>query len=162
MSEGPPDPPIAPPGGPYVTAACLCERVLQEADGVASLIRVVDRIINSAIGPAAPDEMPPTAVNLTAAIMLKSGSARGRHSLRLTLEAPSGQQVGPEVVLPVHLEGEERGVNFFVGLNFQAEHEGLYWFNVLFGTQNVLLTRIPLRIIYQPQRVTASSTDPDD
>jgi hypothetical protein len=116
------------------------------------LIRVVDRIISSAVGPEAPDDMPPVGVNLTAVIVLKSGEARGRHSISLTLEAPSGQQVGDEVVLPVLLEGEDRGVNLVVNMNFQAEQEGLYWFNVLFGTQNVLLSRVPLRLVYQPQR----------
>lgn len=158
MSTGAVIPASAPPGGPFIAAAAFCERVLQEADGVPSLIRVVDRIVHATVGPEAPDEMPPVPVSLTAAIMLKSGQARGRHSVRLTMEAPSGQEVGPEAVLPVLLEGEERGVNLFVGLNFQAEQEGLYWFNVFFGTQNVLLTRIPLRIVYQPQRLTASST----
>ena len=29
--------------GPYIQVAAFCERVLQEADGVVSLIRIVDR-----------------------------------------------------------------------------------------------------------------------
>jgi Family of unknown function (DUF6941) len=101
--------------------------------------------------------MPPFPVNLTAVLALKSGSARGRHSIRLTAEAPSGEQLPQEVTLPVLLEGEERGVNVVLNLGFQAEHEGLYWFNVYFGTQDVLLTRIPLRVIYQPQQLGAST-----
>ena len=33
-----------PEGGPYWATAVLCEKVLEEKDGVQSLIRVVDRI----------------------------------------------------------------------------------------------------------------------
>ena len=101
--------------------------------------------------------MPPFPVNLTVVIVLKSGSARGRHSIRLTVEAPSGEQLPQEASMPVLLEGEERGVNLLLNLGFQAELEGLYWFNVHFGTQDVLLTRIPLRVVYQPQRLGASA-----
>jgi uncharacterized protein DUF6941 len=166
VSETPPgssaSPPEAPPGGPYLQTAVLCEKVLHEQDGVLSLIRVVDRIVSSAVGPEPPAEMPPVAVNLTAVILLKSGSARGRHQVRIVLEAPSGQDVGPEVHLPVLLEGEDRGVNLVVNLGFQAEDEGLYWFNVYFGDQGMLLTRIPLRIVYQPQRVGTAPSGPDE
>jgi hypothetical protein len=62
-----------------------------------------------------------------------------------------------EAALPVLLEGEERGVNLLLGVAFQAEQEGLYWFNVFFGDREVLLTRVPLRIVYQPQRLGAST-----
>jgi hypothetical protein len=151
-------PPEAPPGGPYLSAALLCEKVLREGDGVLSIIRIVDRLIQSAVvGPDEPEEMPPFPVNLTVVLVLKSGSARGRHSVRVTVEAPSGELMPQEASLPVLLEGEERGVNLLLNLGFMAEHEGLYWFNVYFGTQDVLLTRIPLRVIYQPQRLGASA-----
>ena len=160
-------PPEAPSRGPYLQAAALCEKVLQEQDGVLSLIRVVDRIIHSAIGPGAPDEMPPVPVNLTAVILLKSGEARGRYEARIQLEAPSGQEIGDPVSLPVLLEGEERGVNLIVAIGFQAEQEGLYWFNVRFvdprvPDQQVLLTRMPLRIVYQPQRVGRTPSEPGE
>lgn len=158
MSDPLASPPPAPPGGPYVTAAVLCERVLTEQDGVLSFVRIVDRVTHAAIGPSVAEVMPPVPVNLTAAILLKSGQARGRYTVKLTLEAPSGLDVGETVELPVLLEGEDRGVNLLVSLGFQAEQEGLYWFNVRFGEHDVLLTRMPLRIIYQPQRVGGQPT----
>lgn len=160
MAAREPTPALAPPRGPFLAAAVLCERVLTEQDGVLSLIRIVDRITQTAVGPETPDEMPAFPVNLTAVIVLKSGSARGRHSVRITLEAPSGQEIGQEVILPVLLEGEDRGVNLVVNLGFQAEHEGIYWVNVHFGSQKHLLTRVPLRVVYQPQRLGAASTGP--
>jgi hypothetical protein len=101
--------------------------------------------------------MPPLPVNITLLVVLKAGSARGRHQVRITMEAPSGEQMPQEATLPVLLEGEERGVNLVLNLGFQAEQEGLYWFDVHFGDQNVLLTRVPLRIVYQPQRFGVST-----
>jgi hypothetical protein len=42
-----------------------------------------------------------------------------------------------------------------VRVDFVADVEGLYWIDVLF--EGELLTRMPLRVLYQPQR-RASST----
>lgn len=155
-------PPEAPPTGPYLQAALLCEKVLNERDGVLSFIRVVDRIMISAVGPDVPAEMPPTAVNLTMVIVLKSGEARGSHPVRISFEAPSGQQFGDHQV-PVLLEGDaDRGHNMLINLAFQAEQQGVYWFNVYFGDNDVLLTRTPLRIVYQPQRLGSGPRSPDE
>jgi len=45
--------------GPYLQAALLCERVMQEKDGVLSVIRIIDRVIHTAMGPETPDTMGP-------------------------------------------------------------------------------------------------------
>jgi hypothetical protein len=130
----------------------LCDKVLQEQDGVLSLIRVVDRIFQTAVGPTAPTEMPLVAVNLTLVVMFKSGDARGRYPMTIRLEAPSGQVVN-EMQFPVLLEGEgDRGANLTLGVQLQLDQEGLYWFDVLFGDEQRMLARVPLRIVYQPQR----------
>jgi hypothetical protein len=144
----------------------VCERVLQEQDGVLSVIRVIDRLMLGSVGPDAPDEMPPLPVNFTLLVMLKAGDARGRFRVRLALEAPSGQAMPAEATLPVLFEGEgDRGVNLIIPVGFQAEQEGLYWFDVWFGDprfseQEELLTRVPVRIVYQPQRIGSGPTEP--
>ncbi|MGH2732190.1 MAG: DUF6941 family protein [Actinomycetota bacterium] len=141
-----------PPGlqGPHVAMAVICERVLQEQDGVLSIIRVIDRIIHSRSGPDVPTEMPPVEFNLTILVTLKSGAARGRRTIKIRPETPAGVQL-QENELPILFEGEERGTNLIINVGLKAEYEGLYWFDVLLD-DNTLLTRIPLRIIYQPQR----------
>lgn len=135
-----------PPEGPYLVTAVLCEKVLEEKDGVISAIRIVDRIVHSAVGPEAPEEMPPIPVNLIGLITFKSGAARGRHTVRLRPQAPAGLNL-PDIALPVHFEGEDRGANLVVQLGLQAAQEGLYWFDVLLDDE--LVTRMPLRIMYQ-------------
>jgi len=76
--------------GPYLELAVLCERVLEERDGVLSLVRLVDRLEVTVPGPAGaagPAALAP--VQLFAVVGFKSGQARGRHQLRLTLERPA-------------------------------------------------------------------------
>lgn len=132
--------------GPYLAAAVLCERVLQEKDEVISIIRMIDRLTVTVNAAGSPETMPPAAVNFTVLIALKSGSARGRMTVKWRTETPSGLKL-PDQLFPVFFEGEDRGVNLVINLNMIAEQEGLYWFDVLLDEQ--LLTRIPLRILYQ-------------
>lgn len=144
-------------GGPYLQAALLCERVLREQDGVLSAIRIVDRIIQQAtgMGVAVPQSMPPVAVDLSMLVTFKSGSSKGRSQIKITMEEPSGLLAPIEVSHSVLFEGEDRGVNAVFTLNLQLAKEGLYWFRVFLDDRFV--TRIPLRIIYQPVQATTGA-----
>lgn len=144
-------------GGPYLTAALLCEKVLQEKDGIVSAIRVIDRIIATAQGSALPERMPPVAVNVSVLIMLKSGDVQGSHTIKVQQVAPSGFR-SPHLSWPIYLEGDDRGANLIVQVAFEAKEEGLYWFDVYF--KDDLLTRIPLRVVYQRLEVGAKGGTP--
>lgn len=133
-------------GGPYLQMATFCERVLQERDGVLSVIRAIDRLIVNASGPTAPEKMPAAQINFPLIIMLKSGFAKGSYSLKLIPNTPSNKQLG-ESSVGVLFEGDDRGVNVILNVQVIAQEEGLYWFDVLLGPQ--LLTRIPFRVVYQ-------------
>ncbi len=132
-------------GGPYLSVAALCERVLTEGDGVLSAIRIVDRITHVASDPGAPEEMPPIPVSLTALVVLKSGAARGRHALKIRPEDPAGMRL-PEISLPILFEGEDRGASVVVNLALQVQREGLYWFDVYLDEERI--TRMPMRVVY--------------
>lgn len=138
--------------GPYVQVAAFCERVLTEANGVLSLVRVVDVITHAEHRPDAPKEMPEVHYPLTLVLMLKSGRARGRHEITIKPELPSGEFLSA-FTLTVQLEGEGRGVNLASQIDIPYRLEGLYWFNVYFN--EVLLTRIPLEVRYS--RLVAGS-----
>jgi hypothetical protein len=144
-------------GGPYLTAALLCEKVLQEKDGIVSAIRIVDRIIATAQGSGLPEQMPPLPVNVTVLIMLKSGEVQGSHTIKIQQVAPSGFR-SPEMSWPIFLEGNDRGVNLIVQISFQANEQGLYWFDVYFKQD--LLTRMPLRVVYQRLEVGQAGGTP--
>jgi hypothetical protein len=82
-------------------------------------------------------------ISLYALISFKSGSAKGRHTVKWITETPSGIRL-PEQLLPVLFEGDDRGVNLVLNINMVVDQEGVYWFEVILEDQ--LLTRIPLRI----------------
>jgi len=98
-------------------------------------------------------------VAVNALVSLKSGTAKGRFKVKIRPEAPSGELL-PAIEVPVLFEGEERGVNLILQIAIQAEHEGLYWFDVFL--EEGRLTRIPLRVVYQPQRVGGPTSEPTD
>lgn len=143
-----PTPAAAPPGGPYLQMAFFCEKILNEADGVKSFIRVVDRLTTTAAGPGAPAQMPPTTYTPFLAIGIKSGGARGSHEIRLFREPPSGiRDTDPLLSLTALFEGEERGQGIIGPVTMKLEQEGLYWFDLY--VDDTLMTRIPFRVIYQ-------------
>lgn len=145
---------------PHLMAAFFCERVLEEKDGVLSAIRIVDRItaqaqfahpsgavVQALPGLAPPEKMPPVPINLTALIAFKAGSAGGTYNLELLPRNPAGMKM-PGISFPILIEGgEDRGINVRLQVNFVAESEGLYWFDVVL--EGLVVTRIPLRVLYQ-------------
>ena len=136
--------------GPYLNAALLCERVLQERDGVLSVVRVVDRVTLTAVSAEtpAPEMIPPSTLAFYILIVLKSGMYKGTAEIKLEINSPSGQRIGFSTV-DAFFEGDDRGVNLVSPVQFQVSEDGLYWIDVTCLKE--LLTRIPLRVIYQRQ-----------
>ena len=136
--------------GPYLSAALLCEKLLMEKDGVASAIRIVDRVTHTAVGVSPPEQMEPFDYVLTLVVTLKAGWAQGSYPMRIALVSPAR---GSRNILKqtVFFEGgEDRGNSVVAQMAVRFEVEGIYWFEVFLGEQTAerLLTRIPLRVIY--------------
>ncbi len=132
--------------GPYLKAALLCDDVIEGKDGVLSLIRVVDRLTVTAAGPGVPGAMPPVPHQLKLVIMVVSGQARGTHTMAVTIETPDGiVHSGWEST--VLLEGEDRGANVVIELDYQFKLEGVHWFRLSLEGEEA--TRIPFRVLYQ-------------
>jgi len=122
--------------------AVICERVLQERDGVLSLIRIITQI--NIAGPD--EEMRPTPLQLTAVVAFTAGFVRGKYRVRVRPVSPSGIEVGGAEI-PAFFEGEDRGVNLIFNVGLVMKEEGIFWFDVLF--EDELVTRMPLRVLYQ-------------
>ena len=136
-------------GGPYLAAALLCEKVLDEKDGVKSAIRIIDRITHTATGPSPPTEMESFEYDLCLLLKFKSGRARGVHTVKVQPAKPSGEFTEP-LIHNVLFEGEEdRGVDIIAQMHFIFEQTGIYWLYVYLN--DVQMTQIPLRVIYIPQ-----------
>lgn len=135
--------------GPYFSAAIICERVLEETDGVKSAIRMIDRLTRTAVGPSPPAEMEPFDHQLHLLIRFKAGKARGPHKLEVRLTRPSGESP-PPMRQTLNFEGEDdRGVDLNVDMRVKFEHPGVHWFDVLLEGRRV--ARLPFRVVYIPQ-----------
>jgi len=140
--------------GPYLGMAILCERVLQEKDNVLSAIRIVDKIIQTAIGPDSLEMMPPVTINLFAIISFKSGASGGKYNFKLVPTTPSNEKM-QEYSIPLVLEKNGKSANVIINLNLLVKEEGLYWFDVSLNDEFV--TKIPLHIEYQRVQMASSS-----
>ena len=146
-------------GGPYLTAAFFCDKALRETDGVLSAIRIVDRW--NVNGPT--ETMPPTIIQTTLVVLMKSGIYRGQAQLSVTPITPTSNQRLPAVVFPILFEGEdERGSGVVLPLAFPAQEIGTFWFEVTLGGQGIpprVITAIPMRVAYL-QTVGGPMLDP--
>ncbi len=134
--------------GPYVHLATFCERVIEEKDGVLTLVRVIDRLTVSASGEDAPEDLPPGAqVNATLVLGFKPGQARGRQTVNVTLEHPdTSQHPGPD--LPIHFtQGPQNGANLVLNMQIALSTAGIYWADIRVNGRTV--TRVPLEVLYQ-------------
>jgi len=134
--------------GPYLNFAVICEKVLQEADGVLSFIRIVDHLTVTMTIPAEADVpqegVPPEPpVVVTFVLGLKSASDIGPVPVKVRIETPSGLTL-PEFETSQPVGAEDRGINIVLPMQFPAQDEGVYWFAV--EVSGTLVTRVPLRI----------------
>ena len=144
-------------GGPWLQVAVLCEKVLQEATGTVSLIRIIDRVTFTAQGTKTSQAMPPFPIRITAVLLFRSGEAKGSSTVVLQPVAPSGirpQSISAQLLF----EGDERGAQLIFDVNFTATEEGVYWFDV--SLDGELITRIPLRVVYQRVAMSQSGATP--
>lgn len=136
--------------GPHVQVACFCETVLQDTTNTLSLIRIIDRVTRTVRDESPPDDMPPFRHQMMMVIILKADEARGRHTVTVSPEPPSGLTQDTLVEATVHFGSGGSGYNIVVNLNYEFTLEGVYWFKVYFDEQ--FLTALPFHVQYN--RVT--------
>lgn len=132
--------------GPYLQAAFFCERLLEEADGVLSAIRIVDTVTLQ--GSESDPGQESAAVNLTLFIAFKAGKARGAFELTVEMEE-SGSAPGEAPARhtqPILFEGADHGgITVIMPLALRVDREGDSWFRV--SLDDRLVTRLPLRVV---------------
>jgi hypothetical protein len=133
---------------PHISAALLCERILTEKDGVQTLVRIVDTLT----GRYSATEVPPGSkarvkFQVWLVVTLKSGEAKGKYTLRVRMNDPSGKQVELSEEMPIVLDGGEHGVNVNILLDLTVT-DGLFWVDVMVDDR--VLTRVPLKVRLEP------------
>jgi hypothetical protein len=137
---------IDPPGAvqdaervlPALRAALLCEKLLTEADGVMSAIRMFSRV-----------DLPPGAVvEATLLVMLANvePSDASAHQIIVRLETEAAEVVGRQQ-FPIAVP-REAGASFSLVLPFRLQApavETTFWLCCAYDTDDQLLTRLPLQ-----------------
>ena len=133
---------------PLVAAACFCEQILQEPDGVISAIRIVDTYILPPLpaGIVVPPGAPRGSIRVRGLISLKSGDVVGTGRVGLVMHKTTGEAVtlSPEGGWPAMMQGGEHGFNVKLDFVLGVMNFGLIWFDVTWNDE--LLTQIPLRL----------------
>ena len=124
---------------PYVTAALLCEKVLQEKDESLTVIRIIDKLQYQVLGSLPADSKP--LIALQGLVGIKSGPVVGKHTLKIVGEKPGGSRKQLHE-LPLDLLGADQGQNIILNIQIGIDQDGLHWFDVIFDDE--VLTRIPL------------------
>jgi hypothetical protein len=129
---------------PFVALACVCEKALQDADGVMSLIRVIDTFFTG-LQPGAPAGAFPV-INFVIVVSLKSGDLKGSFDkLEIVMENPTKERKKmSDKPVRTDFTGGANGINVQINSTVEVRTFGLYWFDVLWGGD--VLTRIPVEI----------------
>jgi hypothetical protein len=136
------------PTPPIFKAALLCERLLQEADGAISAIRIIDRMsveIEMEGGdPEAPKPAIPADLSVLVAIV-RGKAAEDTHKLGIAMASPSGKSLPPQYY-PMRFvsAGEEATTSMLIQMRVIADEDGLYWIKVSIDDAEV--SRLPLRL----------------
>jgi hypothetical protein len=131
--------------GPYVQAALLCDRVLQEDGGRVTIVGLLDRVVARA--KVLDVQVPATEVSCHAVVILKTGSNPGTYKLRLLVKSPLDKplrEFSLDVVLP---DVEDMGINVVMPIKFFAKEEGVYWIEVRLGELESPITKTSLRLV---------------
>jgi hypothetical protein len=133
--------------GPWVAMAVFCEQVIEDKQGILTLVKVIDRLTveAQASGVEPPAQLPPGTIQLTFVISVKAGNSKGRSEIQTDLEGPDGL-TRPIASHSVNFVAPHYGTNLINRIALGFQHEGVYWFTV--KADGKVLTRAPLEILY--------------
>ncbi len=137
--------------GPYLNAAFLCEKVLEEKNGVLSAIRIVDRVTYTyKASPENPSSgVSPFQATLSFLLILKSGQNPGATNIKIILKKPDNSEL-PPLNETMHLDTpDNKGGNLVITTTLNIDQKGVWWFEVFIN--DVPRTKIPLEVIFLPR-----------
>src|SRR5947209_729456 len=115
--------------GPYVAAALICERVLQEKDGTLTAVRIVDQI-NVEVPPPQPNMVAVIApISLALLVSIREAEAR-EYELSITVRTPKGEATKLSPPMRMVASGAVVGANFIGHLTFSPQGEGMLHFDI--------------------------------
>lgn len=141
--------------GPYLQAAFICEHALVENNGVVSFIRIIDRISHFVPESEQSAQIASFTWDIHIVVTFKTGENPGAYQVGVQPIRPDNTRMD-KFNYPMLLESPaDRGSSVIAQVRFPFDMAGLWWFDVTLN--NVRVSRIPMRIIYQ-QQPTMEST----
>lgn len=134
---------------PYLKLGTICERVLEEKNGVLSLIRMVDRFTITVTGEEPPDQLPDVLRFLT--IIMSWVGGLGSHEAAFNIIYPGGETQRSPQSWSFSLDAMNRGHNIIVTLPVSMSKEGVYWIEFILNDQ--VKSRVPFQVIYKRQKL---------
>ncbi len=141
-------------GGPHVQLALFAEKFIRGAQsGALSVINIIDGLALQ--GPSA-NEMPPFSMEqLMIFINLWADKTKGRYTIKLKPQEPSGLYGDLLEIGPVNFTATALGVEIARAMvPYEITEEGTTWFDVMLvapgDEEGQVLTRIPFNVTYQP------------
>jgi len=140
--------------GPWVAAATICEKLLQERDNVLSIIRMVD--VFNVPKPPTPDAI--LHLPLTGIVAFRSGGVKGTRAVRVYGVSPIRKR---KKILDVKVEflGGNSGSNIRLDIIFAVKSEGQHWLDVY--VDKLLVTRVPVMIVFQEPQLAEPAKEID-
>lgn len=119
---------------PFVEAACICENVIIDREGVASIIRIVDKFA-AEIPEGFPAGIPP-GFPVTVYVRLKSGGAARSGQVSVRAKRPDGTQ-GGRIDAKMDFTAPQHGVHFSSQFHIIKPQSGIYWFEVFWNEEHL-------------------------
>ena len=143
--------------GPHLVTAVICEKVLEEKDGVKTAVRIVDRFTQVFVTRPGVDTIPPMNRRLALLIRFKKGEAGDKHELKLDMIKPAGESTAKVSQTLVFEGGPDRGIDLVSNLDLQFDRDGVYWVDVYLD--EIRVTRLPMRVIFIIQKQHPAAED---
>jgi len=139
---------MAGPIEPYLKYGVTCEKVLQEKDGVLSLIRIIDKFVLTITGKEPPNELPPEVAPLT--IVMGWAGGLGSHEASFSITRPDGTTQKSPQTWSFHLDALHRGHSIILSVPVEVTKAGVYWIEFILNGE--VKGRTPFQVVYQRQQ----------
>ncbi|SRR5216684_463603 len=132
--------------GLFVAAAIFCEKIIREADNVATLVRVVDKVVVKGTVELDTPNIPQPVIQLAAFISFRSRSKR-KAAFELRLRRPSGRPSEKQMRQHIDLNGDWAGGSVSCNVAASIREAGVHWFDVYLDGHR--MATMPLAVEYE-------------
>jgi hypothetical protein len=142
---------------PYCMAALLCEKIVQEPDGVPTIVRAIDKITFQ-VPEALLGVIPGFGWQGSLLLIFKSGTAKVKKTVIVKGINPDGTELMEDISSKITFAGDDglSGSNVYIQLTLMVRMKGLHWFHVLLDGKRVM--RVPFIVEFKDTKSAPLST----